>query len=388
MPRTLKKTRCKGGVEKEWEQMEKIPEWAADESQKSERGDRWSKEQGQKSSFCVIDGSVSSQEFGAGTSVSKVQRQCRTPRWHCKRWFCFDCSIHWTRTRLHPKFQTARARRTSSWCSIRLWKMHRRHQKIQTQNVPDIWMRLPTHKWQNHGPAWKIRLFLSKGTCTVILWQDYHGKSKLRKFELGMFLLSTEQEDYSHQCMWTPAILLCGKHSTTMQIGTVSRLRFCRRSWGFKIYIRWNIMRFGKSYICSNQLDVQETDFSLRQLHRSWNHFSWCRFAHERYSRSHSLGFGGWSIWFCTEPNRRTQERATVKPDRQLSDQTCITPSQSSTPTSFQQTLITFHQSPTTRHVSRTHSVALDRLFERINLDPNNSNRLHWHQTPTRRYVD
>ena len=29
---------------------------------------------------------------------------------------------------------------------------------------------------------------------------------------------------------------------------------------------------------------------------------------------------------------------------RQLSSQTCITPSQSSTPTSFQQTLITFHQ--------------------------------------------
>ena len=90
---------------------------------------------------------------------------------------------------------------------------------------------------------------------------------------------------------------------------------------------------------------------------------------------------------------------------RQLSSQTCITPSQSSTPTSFQQTLITFHQiqrildpvlclyvfedneavikmiikgrSPTMRHVSRTHRVALDWLFDRINLDPQDPNPLH-----------
>ena len=25
------------------------------------------------------------------------QRQGRTPRWHCKRWFWFACSVHWTR---------------------------------------------------------------------------------------------------------------------------------------------------------------------------------------------------------------------------------------------------------------------------------------------------
>ena len=49
---------------------------------------------------------------------------------------------------------------------------------------------------------------------------------------------------------------------------TVSRLRFCRRSWGFKIYIRWNIVHFWKSYVCSNQLDVQETNFSFAQLNR------------------------------------------------------------------------------------------------------------------------
>ena len=57
-------------------------------------------------------------------------------------------------------------------------------------------------------------------------------------------------------CMWIQTVLPCGKHCQTMQTGTVSRLRFCKISWGFKINIRWNIVHFWKSYVCSNQLDV------------------------------------------------------------------------------------------------------------------------------------
>ena len=38
-----------------------------------------------------------------------------------------------------------------------------------------------TQNGQNHGPVWKIQSFLLKGICTVILWQDYHGKGNLRK---------------------------------------------------------------------------------------------------------------------------------------------------------------------------------------------------------------
>ena len=100
---------------------------------------------------------------------------------------------------------------------------------------------------------------------------------------------------------------------------------------------------------------------------------------------------------FHSVPNR-TDGESFWETRRQLSSQTCITPSHSSTPTSFQQTLITFHQntansgssamlyvfedneavikmiikgrSPTMRHVSRTHRVALDGLFDRIKLDP------------------
>ena len=42
-------------------------------------------------------------------------------------------------------------------------------------------------------------------------------------------------------------------------------------------------------------------------------------------------------------------------------------------------------RSPTMRDVSRTHRVALDWLFHRINLDPKNPNQIYLHQKPTRR---
>ena len=56
--------------------------------------------------------------------------------------------------------------------------------KIQKSECPDIWIRLPRHhdtNGQNHGPVWKTQLFRLSGICTVILWQDYCGKSNLRK---------------------------------------------------------------------------------------------------------------------------------------------------------------------------------------------------------------
>ena len=101
---------------------------------------------------------------------------------------------------------------------------------------------------------------------------------------------------------------------------------------------------FRKSHVCANKLDVQETDFSFTELYRSGNHFSRCRFTHGRYFRSNSLGIW-WLKYFIpyrTEPMDPRESYEETR--RQLSSQTCTTPSQSSTPSSFQQTLIIFHQ--------------------------------------------
>ena len=53
-----------------------------------------------------------------------------------------------------------------------------------------------------------------------------------------------------------------------MQIGTVSGLWLCGRSWRFGVLFWRNIMCFRKSYICSNKLDVQETNISFSQFNR------------------------------------------------------------------------------------------------------------------------
>ena len=66
---------------------------------------------------------------------------------------------------------------------------------------------------QNHGPVWKIRLFLLSEICTVILWEDCHGKGNSRrvlfeygwkKFRIGIaYLLNrslSDNKDYPYLC--------------------------------------------------------------------------------------------------------------------------------------------------------------------------------------------
>ena len=82
----------------------------------------------------------------------------------------------------------------------------------------------------NHGPAWKIQSFLLGEICTVILWQDYHGKSNSRKFywntvgrrfPIGNAYSYTMKKGCSYLCMWMTSnwlernktLIRCGKYS-------------------------------------------------------------------------------------------------------------------------------------------------------------------------------
>ena len=42
--------------------------------------------------------------------------------------------------------------------------------KISKSEWPDMWIRLPRHKWPKSAPVWKIQSFFLSGICTVILW--------------------------------------------------------------------------------------------------------------------------------------------------------------------------------------------------------------------------
>ena len=47
-----------------------------------------------------------------------------------------------------------------------------------------------------------------------------------------------------------------GNTAKQCRLGLFQDSDFCGRSWGLNIYFGWNIVRFWKSYTCSNKLDV------------------------------------------------------------------------------------------------------------------------------------
>ena len=90
------------------------------------------------------------------------------------------------------------------------WKMLKLL-KIRKSECPDVRIRLPKHKWPNHGPVWKTQSLLWKGICTVTLWQDCYWKGNLRKsywstvgrrFPFGNAYTYTVKKGFSYLCMW------------------------------------------------------------------------------------------------------------------------------------------------------------------------------------------
>ena len=62
-------------------------------------------------------------------------------------------------------------------------KMEDAHKLLKNpkSECPDIWIRLPRHKWPKSWSSMEDQSFLLFGIFTVILWQDCHGQGKLRK---------------------------------------------------------------------------------------------------------------------------------------------------------------------------------------------------------------
>ena len=102
--------------------------------------------------------------------------------------------------------------------------------KIPKSECPDIWIRLPRHKWPKSCLVWKIQSFLLSEICTVILWQHCYGKGYLRKsccstvgsrFPIGNADSYTVKKGYSYLCMWMTSnwlernktLIRCGKYS-------------------------------------------------------------------------------------------------------------------------------------------------------------------------------
>ena len=143
---------------------------------------------------------------------------------------------------------------------------------------------------------------------------------------------------------WIPAILLCGKHSTKMQTWIVSRLLLQetlktqnQHQEGSCVFPE--VTRLCQWVGCArNRLQFHTVLQKLKSF-LSMQFYAWTVFP---------LSLSGikWLKYFIpyrTELKGPKRE-CYGETRQQLSSQTCITQAHQSTPTSFQQTLITFHQ--------------------------------------------
>ena len=167
-----------------------------------------------------------------------------------------------------------------------------------------------------------------------------------------------------------------GNTAKQCRLGPVSRLRFCRRSWGLKIYFGWNIVRFGKSYICSNKLDVQETNFSFTQFNRPVNEQTWNSFNTSHNSKTKAISrsdqwFG--QCWFYSLKRYFFSSGSFVVHiwRQRSSDQDDHKGKEPDNETCFQ----------------KPQSCSW-LVFWSNHFGLQNPNQIHWHQKPTRRHTD
>ena len=77
MPQPMKIPDAKAAVE-EWDKLEKIPAWQRTKVRNKNEVIDEARKEGHNGSFCLTDGSLSSQEFGVGTTITKIQRSSGT----------------------------------------------------------------------------------------------------------------------------------------------------------------------------------------------------------------------------------------------------------------------------------------------------------------------
>ena len=129
-----------------------------------------------------------------------------------------------------------------------------------------------------------------------------------------------------HTCEYKQYCYVANKHCQTMQIRTVSRLRFCRRSRRLNINIKWTLVHFRNSHVRANKLNLQ----------RNRLQFSHSSTEAEIISLDADLRMDGipaldlWDIWFwkCSF----LPETHSTTPKVKYNETCRVTPHQTSTP--------------------------------------------------------
>ena len=235
------------------------------------------------------------------TMWKKKQRYCRQIQSHV--WITNFRGWNWNTTILGKYsyfFVVLRYGRSSQeMCGTILWVG--KQNDSTTQQSVDSMYRWPSLQRRRIGSRGRIVKSMLSICCEMLVlgthWTTWYSLVSEQtctidhKMDQSMWQTIISFDLLHSSYMWIQTVLPCGKHCTSMFFGTVSRLRFCRRS-------RWKIVRFfWKSYVCSNQLDVYESNLSFTQFNRIRNHFLECRIEVGWYPRTWFVGSHRRSSW-------------------------------------------------------------------------------------------
>ena len=92
-----------------------------EESQRWERGDRWSKDVGRYCSSCIINGQMSSEKCWSGGNTPKIQRSSCFPRWYCKKTILGQTQNSPNKAHQH-QWQQQKSWMSSPDCKVAKWK--------------------------------------------------------------------------------------------------------------------------------------------------------------------------------------------------------------------------------------------------------------------------
>ena len=224
--------------------LEKTSRVEFDESQKQIRGDRWSKDEARKSSFCLTDEYLSFEVCRIGrqnTKNTKIELYSEARLWKTIQGLT---QFSLNKDLQHLKWQPPRSWISSPDCRVAMDK-----QQAQYRRIPKWKWKMLTNCWKfqdgvsrhldssttdtnglNHGPLWKTQSFPLQGIYTVILlagliWERQfekvllkHGWGKIPNWEClvvhhrkGLFL-----------SVYVDDIKLGGKNKTLIRCGNNS----------------------------------------------------------------------------------------------------------------------------------------------------------------------
>ena len=252
---------AKAAVDKEWEKLEKISAWNLTKVRSKKEVIDEARTKGAKDSFRLIDGHMSFKECWTGDKAPKIQRSSCTPRWYCKRRFWVLRSFNeqgssasqMTAAKIMdiisrlPGCDGQAADAVSAYTQVKMEDAHKLF-KIQKSECPDIWIRLPRHKWHKswssmEDPVVPLERNLYGHPLAGILWERQfakillnHGWEKIPSWECfvhrekGLFL-SVFVDDIKNWLERNKTLTQCGKYSIKKLIWENQHLFWIMCTW-------------------------------------------------------------------------------------------------------------------------------------------------------------